>query len=130
MISPYDHPSKTEQIVRSKTRRRRAAWPITIWVPGGVWVYDFIDYSLRPLLRLRATALALRVLRLRATALALRVGLALFTAAACRPCASIAPLIDYSLRPVGLAFAPLIDYSLRPVGLAFAPLIPGTLCGT
>src|SRR5438093_10364628 len=106
MISSYDHPSKTEQIVRSKTRRRRAAWPITIWVPGGVWVYDFIDYSLRPLLRLRttalalrvlrlrATALALRVLRLRATALALRVGLALFTAAACRPCSSIAPLID------------------------------------
>jgi hypothetical protein len=32
-------------------------------------------------------------LRLRATALALRVGLALFTAAAYRPCASRAPLI-------------------------------------
>src|SRR5262245_840216 len=31
-------------------------------------------------------------LRLRAVALALRVGLALFTAAACRPCASRAPL--------------------------------------
>src|SRR2546428_4864260 len=47
MISSYDQPSNTEQIVRSRTRRRRAARPMTICVPGGIWVYDFIGYSLR-----------------------------------------------------------------------------------
>src|SRR5262245_48476759 len=42
MISSYDQPSKTEQIARSRTRRRRAARPMRICVPGGIWVYDFI----------------------------------------------------------------------------------------
>src|ERR1700674_3378786 len=46
MISSYDQPSKTEQIVRSRTRRWRAARPMTICVPGGIWVYAFIIYSL------------------------------------------------------------------------------------
>src|SRR5438046_2667564 len=50
MISSYDQPSNTEQIVRSSTRRRRAARPMTICVPGGIWAYDFIIYSLRPCL--------------------------------------------------------------------------------
>src|SRR5262249_37436999 len=44
MISSYDQPSKTEQIARSRTRRRRAARPIRICVPGGIWVYAFITY--------------------------------------------------------------------------------------
>src|SRR2546425_502100 len=45
-----------------------------------------ISWWLRPLLGLRATALALRV------------GLALITAAACRPCASRAPLMAFSVH--------------------------------
>src|SRR6267154_1843130 len=48
MISSYDQPSNTEQIVRSRTRRWRAARPMTICVPGGIWVYAFMIYSLRP----------------------------------------------------------------------------------
>src|SRR5262249_24731634 len=45
-------------------------------------------------------------LRLRAIALALRLELVFVTAAPCRACA---PLIPYWLRPDGLAFAPLIQ---------------------
>src|ERR671926_406 len=45
MISSYDQPSKTEQMARSRRRRRRAAPPMRICVPGGIWVYDFIDAS-------------------------------------------------------------------------------------
>src|SRR5262249_15166232 len=44
MISSYDQPSNTEQIARSRTRRRRAARPMRICVPGGIWVYDFIQF--------------------------------------------------------------------------------------
>src|SRR6266496_6607381 len=47
MISSYDQPSKTEQIARSRARRRRAARPMRICVPGGIWVYDFIVQLLR-----------------------------------------------------------------------------------
>src|SRR5438874_9365005 len=60
MISSYDQPSNTEQIVRSSTRRRSSARPMTICVPGGIWAYDFIIYSLRPSLELRPAGLALR----------------------------------------------------------------------
>src|SRR5215510_14013646 len=68
MISSYDQPSKTEQIARSRTRRRRAARPMRICVPGGICVYDFIFFRLRAFLevsRYRAhapRALALRLL--------------------------------------------------------------------
>src|SRR2546430_8446492 len=63
---------------------------------------------LRPFLRLRAIALALRVLRLRAIALALRVGLAFLTAAAYRPCASraAAHLITSLMRSRSLQLNP------------------------